>query len=47
VAPFFLEATERRFFNQAFFERLEIREDEVVDARLAQPYRVLLDEQFT
>ena len=39
-------STERRFFNQAFFERLEIREDEVVDATLAQPYRVLLDEEF-
>ncbi len=39
-------ATERRMFNQAFFTRLEVREDEVVDAELAQPYRLLLDEEF-
>ncbi len=38
--------TVRRFFNQAFFERLEIQEDEVTDATLAEPYRTILDEEF-
>jgi site-specific DNA recombinase len=38
--------TERRFFNQAFFERIEILEDDVSDASLAQPFRTLLDDGF-
>jgi hypothetical protein len=36
----------RRFFNQAFFERIDILEDDVADATLAQPYKLLLDQDF-
>ena len=39
-------ATERRCFNQAFFERLEILEDDVSDAELAQPFRSLMDTEL-
>lgn len=38
--------TERRFFNQTFFERIEIREDDVADVVLAQPIRALLDDEL-
>ncbi len=39
-------STERRCFNQAFFERLDVLEDDVVDAELAQPFRSLLDDEL-
>ena len=38
--------TERRFFNQAFFERLDVLEDDIADANLAQPFRALLDDEL-
>jgi site-specific DNA recombinase len=37
---------ERRFLNQSFFERLDIYEDEVAQATVAQPFRDLLDAEF-
>ena len=38
--------TQRRFFNQAFFERIEVLDDDVAEVTLAQPFRALLDEDF-
>lgn len=36
------EATERRLFNQAFFERLEVDSEEITGNQLAEPYAQLL-----
>jgi site-specific DNA recombinase len=43
AAYYHASSIERRFFNQAFFERLEILEDEVSGATVAQPYASLLE----
>jgi hypothetical protein len=37
---------ERRLLNQAFFERLEIMEDDVAGSTTAEPFRTLLDPDF-
>jgi len=40
------DPTERRLFNQAFFERLEIDSEEVSGQQLAEPFAQLLAQDF-